>query len=279
MISAVCAGQVNEIGIIRAMAIGGPSPGMAPTTSPTTMPISRQERHEIHDFRSAHLANRRLGTSTDSWLGRGPLTIAFLAVLALVVGLLLWWFAPGLDRAVRSLTVGYAGSDPYLMTALSAASGERAAFIVGSLVGAGFAYARRDWRPGVAVMIAFLATLLVGDVLKVMFERTCPVGRTPGRCFPSAHAAQALVIWGFVYWAVPRSIGTPRLQVLARITVVLVFIGTVLSRLFLDTHWATDVVAGLGLGGLGLTLAIVGARAPVGRRARRIEAGSRRTTS
>jgi hypothetical protein len=37
-IRAVSGGHSNEIGIIRAIAIGGPRPGIAPTIRPTTIP-------------------------------------------------------------------------------------------------------------------------------------------------------------------------------------------------------------------------------------------------
>jgi hypothetical protein len=39
-INAVSGGKLNETGIIRAIAIGGLSPGIAPITKPTITPIS-----------------------------------------------------------------------------------------------------------------------------------------------------------------------------------------------------------------------------------------------
>ena len=120
-------------------------------------------------------------------------------------------------------------------------------------LGSSFAYTRRDWRPAVALLITLLLVQSGAEHLKGVFERSGPGGLAP-ESFPSGHAALAVLVWGYVAWFVPRALRRP-FGAFVFVASMIVLIGSVVSRVALDAHWFTDVLAGVGLGAAALVLA------------------------
>ena len=81
----------------------------------------------------------------------------------------------------------------------------------------------------------------------------------------SGHAALAVLVWGYVAWFVPRALRRP-FGAFVFVASMIVLIGSVASRVALDAHWFTDVLAGVGLGAAALVLAREATSVPLVRR-------------
>jgi membrane-associated phospholipid phosphatase len=172
------------------------------------------------------------------------------------------------DLATRSFIADVRGSIPaslddglwVVSKVLEKSTGAVASFVVAAGVGVYLAVTRRDVRPGAVLVATVFGVLMLTIVLKDVFDRPAPLewsrGEPTGRAFPSGHAAQALAVWGLValFWQRAHGDGT---RLLVPIALGLAVVATGLSRLVLDAHWSTDVVAGWGLGGFVLCLALV----------------------
>jgi undecaprenyl-diphosphatase len=186
--------------------------------------------------------------------------------LLFLVGVLAWKYEPRLDQYVRDAVMGQVDTESEPMKLLGVASGTRACFIVATVVGVWFAFARHDWRPSVALLLGLLLVSWGVDQLKGAFERNGPGGLAPPS-FPSGHAALAVLVWGYLAWFVPKALPGRVLGVAWFGLSMLILIGTVASRVTLDAHWLTDVMAGVGVGTVALVAAREATSLPLVRRA------------
>jgi membrane-associated phospholipid phosphatase len=102
----------------------------------------------------------------------------------------------------------------------------------------------------------FLLTVIVGDKLltgavKELVDRARPtieaVAATLGPSFPSGHTSTAAASWAAFALVAGRWWGRSAWPALAG-TAVGIAVGVAASRVLLDVHWLTDVLAGLALG-------------------------------
>jgi membrane-associated phospholipid phosphatase len=143
------------------------------------------------------------------------------------------------------------------MKALALASSARGSMLLVLAVGLFFALRRDDWRPGLLVGTAFIGAQASTAILKAVFDRPAPAdwagGELSGSAFPSGHMAQAVAVWGAV--AIVLAIGrSRRTRYLLTAGTLLLLAGVALSRLILQAHWLTDVIAGTAIGALWLAI-------------------------
>jgi membrane-associated phospholipid phosphatase len=109
---------------------------------------------------------------------------------------------------------------------------------------------RSRWVP------VFLLAVIVGDKLltnglKTLVDRVRPalnpVAHTLGPSFPSGHSSTAAALWAAVALIAWRWWGRRALAPLAGAAVGIA-VAVAASRVLLDVHWLTDVIAGLALG-------------------------------
>jgi membrane-associated phospholipid phosphatase len=112
------------------------------------------------------------------------------------------------------------------------------------------------WRTRTAWAAGFLLVAIGGDkllttIVKEIVDRARPtiepVAATLGPSFPSGHSSTSAVLWAAVAlvavrWCAPR--WRPALAAAA----VGIAVAVATSRVLLDVHWLTDVIAGLALG-------------------------------
>jgi membrane-associated phospholipid phosphatase len=146
-------------------------------------------------------------------------------------------------------------------------------FVVAALV----ARQRRSWEPVILAAVGALAVNLVVGVLKLSTMRGHPMVGDPdffeqGIMYPSGHAANAIMVYGLATYLARTFHGRHRLP--ARLLLTLTWaaaVAMILTGVYFQWHWFTDLVGGLLIGGAVLRMTVYGHR-----RARAFLAASRR---
>jgi undecaprenyl-diphosphatase len=116
-----------------------------------------------------------------------------------------------------------------------------------------------EWRRrprGLLLVIPFLTVAILGDklvtnVIKNLINRARPtlnpVAATLGPAFPSGHSSTAACVYASLALVLARGRG-PRARALLAGGAVAIAVAVAASRVLLDFHWVSDVIAGLALG-------------------------------
>ncbi len=111
---------------------------------------------------------------------------------------------------------------------------------------------------------AIPATILLGAILKMSFERARPVTeyamnmRLQTFSFPSGHSSGSMITFGLLAYFAFMKLPAPW-NVVAGLTLAVVPIFVGISRVYLGAHFPSDVIAGwaLGLVALGLVIFVL----------------------
>lgn len=146
------------------------------------------------------------------------------------------------------------------------------------LSGLGLLIAVLLWLRGYAHLavlwiIALAGNGLLNRILKAIFERTRPLhdhgyGLAQGWSFPSGHASGALVAYGMLVYLCLRTMPA-RWHLPALIGAVSLILLVGLSRILLQVHYFSDVIAGYASGAAWLALCIAAGEIAMARRTRR----------
>jgi membrane-associated phospholipid phosphatase len=207
----------------------------------------------------------RQGCRLSGWPGALLVLVLALAVFAVVVEDVVSREPDELvlriDRVARQTARGVA-AEPAVRAAavvVSRLTGEGLVVLV-LLVGGRLVVTRRRREAAILAAGTFSAWLLA-NALKLAFAVPRPgrprtVHAISGYGFPSAHALVTLVACGLAAWLLGRH-ASPRARrwLYAAAATVAALSGT--SRIVLNVHWASDVVAGLAIGIVWLTLVVL----------------------
>ncbi|WP_295685212.1 phosphatase PAP2 family protein [uncultured Nevskia sp.] len=120
---------------------------------------------------------------------------------------------------------------------------------------------RRRWLELGAWLIATAGNGLLNRALKLSFERARPLYDhglviEPSYSFPSGHASGSLAVYGMLTWLLLHWLPAPaRLPLLIGTTTLILLIG--FSRVLLQVHYFSDVIAGFASAAAWLSLCIV----------------------
>ncbi|MEO8778888.1 MAG: phosphatase PAP2 family protein [Rhodanobacter sp.] len=118
---------------------------------------------------------------------------------------------------------------------------------------------RRHWRLALTWAVALVGTVPINDSLKALFRRTRPLHdhgfiSQPGWSFPSGHAFGAVVFYGMLAYVLLH-LSTRFHRVL--VAAAMLLIGVIgISRILLQVHYFSDVLAGYTAGAAWLVLCI-----------------------
>ncbi len=116
-----------------------------------------------------------------------------------------------------------------------------------------------------AWVLALAGNAVLNPALKQAFERARPaydnlLVTAPGYSFPSGHSSGAMVAYGMLAYLALRTLPA-RWHAAALVSAVAVIFTTACSRVMLQVHFASDVIAGLASGGTWLLACIASAEA------------------
>lgn len=131
---------------------------------------------------------------------------------------------------------------------------------LGIVVGLVLVWRRRLWL-ALGWATALLGNALLNTTLKQVFERVRPVHdgsleQASGFSFPSGHTSGSLVAYGMLAYLAVRFVPRPW-QLPAVLAAAAIAFSTGWSRVFLQVHYATDVLAGFASGSAWLVTCIV----------------------
>jgi len=138
----------------------------------------------------------------------------------------------------------------------------------------GISYATGGWRAALLVIISSIVVWrrlgrlegsqvaaaglvsLIDDALKIAINRPRPtpdlvtvyVAET-GKSFPSGHAFFAVLFLGMIIYLTITHLSKPGLRMLTLSAFLILFLWIGASRVYLGTHWTSDVVGGYIIGG------------------------------
>lgn len=133
------------------------------------------------------------------------------------------------------------------------------------------------WRRHTGLALGWMLTLggnaLLNPALKDLFARARPVHEhglafEESYSFPSGHSSGAMVVYGMLLYLALQLLPL-RWHAPAVMTAIAVILTTACSRIFLQVHFASDVVAGLLSGGTWLAVCIASLAWAQGRRRQR----------
>jgi membrane protein DedA with SNARE-associated domain len=137
-----------------------------------------------------------------------------------------------------------------------------------------------SWTPLLVLGVALGGGMVLADVVKSLVARPRPamaavVVRGEGFAFPSGHATYAIAVYGALAYLTAGWVRTWSAKVAAWTLALTVVLLVGFSRVYLGSHWATDVLGGYALGAVWLAAVLVSTSAIQGAWHRRQD---RRTT-
>ncbi len=133
--------------------------------------------------------------------------------------------------------------------------GQRSVLVPILLLVAGiFARRHRTWRPVVLAAMSFLVLNVVVGAMKIVIGRSETETGNPdvlngGIIFPSGHSSNMVLTGGVIVYLCLRYADDPPVRRIAALWTVLTTL-TILTSLYIGSHWLTDLVAGVLVGGL-----------------------------
>ena len=156
------------------------------------------------------------------------------------------------DEPIRDFVLAHQSRPLRGIFRIATTVGAPSVVVPAAILGAGWFWRRRHLPIAAAVVMAPAVASGIFVALKRHFRRPRPPGAAGTRhvthSFPSGHATTAAAVFGTLGHVLWREEMMPRPAALALAAAPPLVIGS--SRVYLDVHWATDVLAGWSVGAL-----------------------------
>lgn len=123
-----------------------------------------------------------------------------------------------------------------------------------------FLFIRKHRWYSIKIPAISLSSLLLMFLLKTLFNRPRPLiplmEPARGLSFPSGHAMMSVTFFGLLIYFIYRKQLSPKIKASIMSFLVLFILSIGISRVYLRVHYASDVIAGLCMGVIWLTIAI-----------------------
>ena len=182
--------------------------------------------------------------------------LAVAGVCAVAFAAIAYWAnaggTPSIDSSIESWVVDHRTSAITSMAKVVTWLGSGAVLYPAAVViGLLWWRARRDWRPGLALLVALGGSTALYNIFKPIFERPRPpaqdaIGTYSHWSFPSGHATQSMAFYAVLAFLLTVGVSSRTRWWLGAALVTLVVGAT---RIYLGAHWFTDVLGGYALGG------------------------------
>lgn len=119
---------------------------------------------------------------------------------------------------------------------------------------------RKQWRNLYLLVLAYGGGELVIFLLKLIYHRPRPFSRLAeahGSSFPSGHAFNVMLLCGFLTYLIWRQVAGKRLRLALSALLGFLVLAVGLSRVYLQAHWLSDVLAGYLAGFAWLLLSLL----------------------
>ena len=156
------------------------------------------------------------------------------------------------DEPIRNFALAHQNAAARKLFLIATKAGAPAVVIPCAGVVAAWFRLRRNLPIAAAVVMAPAVASALFMAVKQMYRRARPAGGAPMHevtySFPSGHAATSAAVFGALGHVLWREEMLSRPEALALAAVAPLVIGS--SRVYLDVHWATDVLGGWSVGAL-----------------------------
>jgi membrane-associated phospholipid phosphatase len=180
-----------------------------------------------------------------------------------------------LDTAASALILGYQSPQMDMLMRTSSMFGSEIVTVLGLILLALFGWQRR-WGAAVALIVVTGGAQLLNSLLKTLFHRTrpMPIGgfiEAQQYSFPSGHAMTTAAFYFFLTYLVWQLLGGVwRWVVVVGLLTLVILIG--ISRIYLQAHYLSDVLAGYVAGFIWTDTVIIASQTLAPRRRRTLNA-------
>jgi undecaprenyl-diphosphatase len=129
-----------------------------------------------------------------------------------------------------------------------------------SIILFGFLVYKRKWYHSLLLLSSMIGGLIFEFLTKIIIHRARPENaliEVSGYSFPSGHATIAIIFFSLLLYSFKDDIKNKTLRYIFIIGNILLFLLIGFSRIYLNVHWFSDVLAGFSLGLFWLTLLIL----------------------
>ena len=133
---------------------------------------------------------------------------------------------------------------------------EPLALLIISITLSAFLYCKKQKSYAILLASTTITTAAIIEILKETLKIPRPSSmlvQETGYALPSGHATFAVIFFGLLVYIFAK----PKYKTKAIITSTLLILTIAASRLYLQVHWATDVITGLAIGSIILTTSIL----------------------
>ena len=119
---------------------------------------------------------------------------------------------------------------------------------------------KKKWYYSLLLLFSMTGGLLFEVLTKVIIHRARPENaliEVSGYSFPSGHATMAIIFFSLLLYSFKDDIKNKALKYIFITSNIVLFLLIGLSRIYLNVHWFSDVLAGFALGLFWLTLLIL----------------------